>query len=145
MTAKGSPNRPNAPCAQPPGGGMWRAPLSRSTMPDAPPIQNTEKPKKNPKKGMSPSCCPLRGSRRIGSRRLLFCSILSRSDDGTPRCRAGTCRHRRGDDMACKSIRYLDPRLYVEPALQCEIPELVDPGRQLKGALLIARCSILTD
>src|SRR5688572_24269247 len=65
--ANGSPNRPNVLAAQPPGGGMWMAPLSRSRMPDAPPIQKMEKPRKTPKNPMSPSSCPLRGSRRIGS------------------------------------------------------------------------------
>src|SRR5688572_16997584 len=65
--ANGSPNRPNVLAAQPPGGGMWMSPLSRSRMPDAPPIQKIEKPRKTPKNPMSPSWCPLRGSRRIGS------------------------------------------------------------------------------
>src|SRR5688500_6587012 len=67
MMANGSPNRPNVLAAQPPGGGMWMAPLSRSRMPDAPPIQKTEKPRKKPKNPISASWCPLRGNRRTGS------------------------------------------------------------------------------
>src|SRR5262245_26966235 len=66
MMVKGSPNRPNALASQPPGGGIWTVPSLRSRMPDAPAIQNSEKPKKKPKNAIRPSCCPLRGSRRMG-------------------------------------------------------------------------------
>src|SRR5688572_1535205 len=53
------------------------APSSRSRMPDAPPIQKMEKPKKNPKKAMSPSWCVLRGSRRTGSWSGVWSMLLS--------------------------------------------------------------------
>src|SRR5688500_7380882 len=66
-TGYGSSNSQDVIAGQATGRGVWLHPLYRSRMPDGPPLQNTEKPRKTPKNPISASWCPLRGSRRTGS------------------------------------------------------------------------------
>src|SRR5262245_62016615 len=127
---KGSPNNANALSAQPPGGGMWMTPLSRSRMPDAPAIQNSEKPKKNPKKAIRPSWWPLRGSRRMGSLRSEVIGLAP--DHALLRSRQPGLRRRpRTPDRRPEAERYRNLLARRQAAVAGRVAQHVEPAGQV--------------